>query len=281
MFSLGYSNHPARGGFLGGQYNALRIFDPGSRQQDYHELLAEPRQQQRFQNLSVLAQAFRSHRATVVDRTMHEANIDTAVKMMTSEQLKALEIADEPESLRTAYGDNDFGRGCLVARRLVEQGVRAVEVTLQNFDSHEQNFTTHQTLAAVLDPAFATLMQDLAQHDLLESTVVLCIGEFGRTPRINGADGRDHWPQGFSCLVGGGGLRQGLLIGATDPRGEEARPDDMPAHVKATLTGSSVTIPIANGRLLTGTWQGIYLCEHRNQGGRRRLIITIQGEFNA
>lgn len=226
VFSLGYSNHPSRGGFLGGQYNALRIHDPGTRHQDYSELLAEPRQQQRFRNLDVLAQAFRKHREIVVDRTMHEANIETAVKMMSSEQLRALESADEPESLRMAYGDSDFGRGCLVARRLVEQGVRAVEVTLQNFDSHAQNFTTHRQLADVLDPAFATLLQDLTQHDLLKSTVVLCLSEFGRTPRINGADGRDHWPQGFSCLVGGGGLRPGVLIGATDSKGEDEKPSD-------------------------------------------------------
>lgn len=226
VFSLGYSNHPSRGGFLGGQYNALRVYDPGTPRQDYSTLLAEPRQQQRFRNLDVLAQAFRANRAAVVDRTMHEANIETAVRMMTSEQLKALEIGGESDAIRAAYGDTDFGRGCLVARRLVEQGVRAVEVTLQNFDSHNENFATHRRLAGELDPALATLLQDLAQRDLLESTVVLCVGEFGRTPRINSADGRDHWPQGFSCLVGGGGMLAGQVIGQTDPDGDKEDPVD-------------------------------------------------------
>lgn len=226
VFSLGYTNHPSRGGFLGGQYNAMRVYDPGSPRQDYGALLADDRRQQRFRNLDVLAKAFRTDRAAVVDRTLHDANIETAVRMMTSDQLKALEITDEPELLRAAYGDSDFGRGCLVARRLVEQGVRAVEVTLQNFDSHAENFTTHRRLSAMLDPALATLLNDLAERDLLQSTVVLCLGEFGRTPRINGADGRDRWPQGFSCLVGGGGLRQGLQIGATDPTGENEDPTD-------------------------------------------------------
>ena len=119
-----------------------------------------------------------------------------------------------------------LGRGCLVARRLIEQGVRSVEVTLQNFDAHDQNFSQHSELATILDPAFAALLQDLADRDLLASTIVLCLGEFGRTPRINGADGRDHWPRGFSCLVGGGDLRKGVLLGETDPAGEREPPQD-------------------------------------------------------
>ena len=99
-------------------------------------------------------------------------------------------------------------------------------MTLQNFDTHKDNFGQHDELAAVLDPAFAALMNDLHERDLLSSTVVLCLGEFGRTPKINGADGRDHWPHGFSCLLGGGGLRSGVRIGATDPTGERETPED-------------------------------------------------------
>ena len=113
-----------------------------------------------------------------------------------------------------------------MARRLVEQGVRAVEVTLQNFDTHDQNFSRHTELAGTLDGALAALLTDLHDRDLLASTVVLCLGEFGRTPQINGADGRDHWPHAFSCLVGGGGLRSGILLGATDPSGKEEKPAD-------------------------------------------------------
>ena len=146
--------------------------------------------------------------------------------MMTSDQLKAFIVDDEPAAVRAAYGDSSFGRGCLVARRLVETGVRAVEVTLQGFDSHADNFDAHTTNAAVLDPAFASLMRDLVQRDLLRSTVVLCIGEFGRTPNINPLDGRDHWPTGFSCLVGGGGLKSGIVIGSTDPDGAKKDPSD-------------------------------------------------------
>jgi hypothetical protein len=226
VISLGYDNHLSRGGFLGGRFDALRVREPGSSERDMKTWLTQPRQQRRLANLDVVAQAFTRGRKVVVDRTMHELNRAAALKMMTSGQLKAFRLDDEPESTRTAYGDSNFGRGCLVARRLIEQGVRAVEVTLQNFDTHDQNFGKHRELSAVLDPAFATLLKDLDDRDLLASTVVLCLGEFGRTPKINGADGRDHWPHGFSCLLGGGDLRRGVLLGATDPAGESEAPED-------------------------------------------------------
>ena len=226
VIALCYDQHPSRGGFLGGRFDSLHVREPGSPNHDLQAWLADPRQQRRLSNLEVVSQAFSRGRRVVVDRTMHEHNLDAALKMMTSDQLQAFHLGDEPESTRTAYGDSNFGRGCHVARRLIEQGVRAVDVTLQNFDTHERNFGQHDELAAVLDPAFATLLQDLHERALLASTVVLCIGEFGRTPRINGADGRDHWPHGFSCLLGGGGLRSGVLLGATDPNGEREKPAD-------------------------------------------------------
>lgn len=103
-------------------------------------------------------------------------------------------------------------------------GVRAVEVTLPGFDSHANNFETQSLRAAELDVAFSSLLDDLVERDLLESTIVLCIGEFGRTPRINPLDGRDHWPNGFSAVVAGGGLRTGLVLGETDPSGEKTDP---------------------------------------------------------
>src|SRR5207244_4246213 len=140
-----------------------------------------------------------------------------ALRMMSSEQLKAFHVDEEPAARRAAYGDTLFGRGCLVARRLVEVGVRAIEVNLFGFDSHEGNYEAHKRNAAILDPAFAALIHDLKVRDLLASTVVLCIGEFGRTPNINKLNGRDHWPHGFSAVVGGGGLRSGVVIGETDP----------------------------------------------------------------
>ena len=140
--------------------------------------------------------------------------------MMSSEQLKAFELDSEPAAVRKAYGDTSFGKGCLVARRLVEVGVRSIEVNLSGFDTHVSNHEGHITQTKILDPAFATLLKELKERDLLDSTIVLCMSEFGRTPSINPAGGRDHWPNWFSCMIAGGGFREGTVIGAT--------PSDLP-----------------------------------------------------
>jgi len=127
-----------------------------------------------------------------------------------------------------------------VARRLIETGVRAVEVTLNGWDTHASNHGGHVTQAGILDPALATLTAELKDRDLLASTVVLCIGEFGRTPTVNPLGGRDHWPKWFSCLIGGGGLTSGKVIGKTDPNGKKDAVDpidvsDIYATVLRTL----------------------------------------------
>lgn len=224
--SLGGGEWPARGGFLGAEYDAFRIFDPGRNVQNMRQPVDNERQRRRLENLEIASQAFCTSHPLAAARTLHRETIDRALTMMSSEQLRAFDLADEPAAARAAYGDTQFGRGCLVARRLVEEGVRAVEVTLDGFDTHANNFEGHRHNAAILDPAFASLIRDLKQRDLLDSTIVLCIGEFGRTPSINPLDGRDHWPTGFSCVVGGGGLRSGIVIGGTDPAGVASEPSD-------------------------------------------------------
>jgi hypothetical protein len=224
--SLCGSSWPARGGFLSDKFDAFKVFDPGMNILNMRSRVNDERQGRRLSNLEVVSRTFRRGRLVQTDGTLHEQTIRSALEMMSSEQLKAFEIEDEPQPVRTAYGDTRFGRGCLVARRLVEQGVRAVEVTLHGFDSHAGNFGAHTNNAAILDPAFATLVQELNQRDLLESTLLLCIGEFGRTPKVNSLDGRDHWPTGFSAVLGGGGLRSGVVIGETDPTGQKTEPAD-------------------------------------------------------
>ena len=204
-----------RGGYLGDDYDAFRVFEPGRNVQNLRGLSNDDRNTRRLQGLDVLDRAFRRERAASVDNTLHQQVVQRALTMMDSDQLKAFEFADEPAETIARYGDTRFGRGCLVARRLVENGVRAVQVVLNGFDTHAQNFSGHETQAKELDPAFAALIADLVNRDLLSSTIVLCIGEFGRTPQINPLDGRDHWPNGFSCVVGGGGLVSGQIIGAT------------------------------------------------------------------
>jgi uncharacterized protein (DUF1501 family) len=220
------SQWPGRGGFLGDDYDAFRVLDPRQNLQNMKSQVADERQARRLKDLEIVERNFRNRRRIQSDATLHQDTVRRALTMMTSEQLKAFQVEQEPAEVRAAYGDTPFGAGCLIARRLVEVGVRAVEVTLEGFDTHARNFEGHVTNTAILDPALAALIHDLQQRDLLESTVLLWIGEFGRTPKINPLGGRDHWPTGFSCLVGGGGFHRGLVIGETDPVGKKTDPAD-------------------------------------------------------
>lgn len=224
--ALGEAEFPPRGGFLGDRFDAYRIFSPGENGQNIKALVEQDRQNRRLANLEIVSKSFLRGRKVKAEQTLHQHTIDAALRMMTSDQLKAFSIESESEGIRAAYGDHPFGRGCLVARRLIEVGVRSIEVTLQGFDSHANNHEGQAARAKTLDPALATLLKDLVDRDLLQSTIVLVTGEFGRTPTINPLGGRDHWPSGFSCLLGGGGLQKGVLIGETDPTGDVAQPKD-------------------------------------------------------
>jgi uncharacterized protein (DUF1501 family) len=213
------SQWPARGGFLGSEYNAFQVDDPALRLPDVNALVAAPRDAARAADLDVVERAFARGRARRVAATLHHETIEHARVMMSSEQLKAFDIKQEPLSLRRDYGETPFGRACLAARRLIEVGVRCVEVNLGGWDSHVNNHETQRGRVAILDPALSALVRDLKQRGQLERTVVLCAGEFGRTPKINPFDGRDHWPGGFSVALAGGGIQGGRVIGATDPEG--------------------------------------------------------------
>jgi len=239
--ALGSDGFPGRGGYLGGRFDPYRVFVPGLAGQNLVPHVRDARQERRLVALRGLDERFAAGRGVPVGATLHDHTLEAAVALMASEQLAAFSIADEPAAVRAAYGETPFGRGCLVARRLVEAGVRSVDVTLRGFDTHAANFTGHAAQAAILDAALAALVDDLADRDLLESTVVLVAGEFGRTPRINPLDGRDHWPHGFSCLLAGGGVVPGQVVGATDPEGVAREPErpvtvgDLSATVLAAL----------------------------------------------
>jgi uncharacterized protein (DUF1501 family) len=131
----------------------------------------------------------------------------------------ALDLAAEPDTLRDRYGRDSFGASCLMARRLVQSGVRAVEISLPGWDTHEDNFARTGLLAAVLDRGLAALLDDLDARKLLTRTLVVCLGEFGRTPEINARGGREHHPGAYSALLFGGGVRPGTVVGRTDDRG--------------------------------------------------------------
>jgi len=213
--ALGGDNFFPRGGYLGNEWDAFRVFDPGRSLTNLRPSVSDARLEMRTQGLDIVSRQFTKSRPTAKETTLHSDTVQRALTMMSSEQLKAFELDSEPKAVRQAYGDSRFGRGCLIARKLTEVGVRAIEVSLNGFDTHVNNFNGQKTQADILDPAFASLMTDLRDRDLLDSTIVLCISEFGRTPSINPAGGRDHWPNWFSCVVAGGGFRRGLVVGET------------------------------------------------------------------
>jgi uncharacterized protein (DUF1501 family) len=229
---------PNRGGFLGGEFDAFQVGDPSGKLPDMASIATRSREAIRARDIDVVERAF--SRGRRVEATLHRETLARARTMMSSEQLKAFDVSHEPASVRNEYGDTPFGRGCLAARRLIEVGVRCVEVTLDGWDTHVNNHELQGKLVGQLDPALSALLRDLTRRNLLSRTVVLCGGEFGRTPKVNVAGGRDHWTNGFSLALAGGGLRGGLAIGETDPEGTKnpVKPtsvEDVHATVLAAL----------------------------------------------
>jgi uncharacterized protein (DUF1501 family) len=149
---------------------------------------------------------------------------------MRSDRSQAFDLAREPERSRRAYGESDFGRGCLLARRLIEAGVAFVEIYLANWDSHEKNVADNtRTLMTQVDQGASALVRDLADRGLLDDTLIIWMGEFGRTPRVNRNGGRDHYAAAWSTVLLGGGIRGGQVIGRTD--GEAREVTDRPISV--------------------------------------------------
>ncbi len=220
---------PGRGGYLGAAFDAFKIGDPQGPVPDISKRVEEERYQQRVADLfNVAEQEFARGRLRDLERTrtLHSTATNAAMRMMSSEQLSAFDVNEEPKAVRDAFGDTPFGRGCLAATRLIEVGVRCVEVTLGGWDSHAANHTLQLAGCKTLDPALAALLQRLKERDRLGSTLVICGGEFGRTPSINPASGRDHWPHGFSILFAGANIRAGAVYGETaaEPKLDRAKP---------------------------------------------------------
>lgn len=179
---------------------------------------------ERFATRIELAQqfgnAFRSthpHRNVKAQAQMYEG----AMRLMKSSDLGAFDLTQEPAAQRSAYGLGAFGQGCLLARRLIERGVRFVEVGLNGWDTHINNFSAMPKLCGQFDQGLASLVADLASRGLLKETLVVVATEFGRTPQINVNEGRDHYPQAFSAAMFGGGIKGGFSFGATDPTGSQ------------------------------------------------------------
>jgi len=165
-----------------------------------------------------------------------------AANLVVSPDMTAFDIEQEPALVRLAYGDSEFGQGCLLARRLVEAGVTFVEVVHGNWDTHQENFSQTSALCSEFDGPYAQLLGDLKQRGMLERTLVIWMGEFGRTPRINPRSGRDHYPRAFSVALAGGGVRGGQVIGQTDAGGVEVteRPVTVPDLFQTFCRGLSI-----------------------------------------
>jgi hypothetical protein len=235
-------------GFLGHDYSPLIVgdgngysggdYESGLRVKDLDPPDGIPRSQAdlRLKLLDEFDLSFVEEHPGVSPRS-HRVAYERAVKLMRSESVKAFDLGQEPAALRDAYGRNQFGQGCLLARRLVERGVPFVEVTLSSvpnlqvfgWDTHTQNFDAVQKLSQVLDPAWSTLMEDLRSRGLLETTLIVWMGEFGRTPAINGSNGRDHYPNAWTTVLAGGGIKGGQAIGDTGPDGVKVQ--DRPVSV--------------------------------------------------
>jgi len=209
-------------GFLGVQH-APFVLRNVSKALDNIELPAhvDPARFQRRQEL--LSSLETSFGAATSDGKVEQrrAVYQNAVAMMKSRHLSAFDISGEPEAVKTSYGDHDFGRGCLMARRLLEAGVKFVEVSLDGWDTHKDNFERTKKLMGMLDSGSATLLRELAERKALDSTLVVIAGEFGRTPTINANDGRDHHPKAWSAVVAGGGIRGGQAYGQTNADASE------------------------------------------------------------
>ncbi len=211
-------NSPPRGGFLGDRYDAFMLNDPKDPVPDVTRTVDKDRFDRRLDDLKkIVSPAFARGRIiqNEGDQSIDAQLTKDAVRMMTAEQLSAFKVLAEPKSLRDQFGDTPFGRGCLTAIRLIEVGVRCVEVRLGGWDSHVNNHNIQKGRIEILDPAYAALLAELKKRELLDDTIVVCMGEFGRDPKINPAGGRDHWPHGFSIGLSGGGFVGGRVHGET------------------------------------------------------------------
>jgi hypothetical protein len=216
------------GGFLGPDYNPFVVNAAGRLPDNTQVGAGEARFRRRLGLLDRLQADYAAHGGGVVVENQKRL-YDKAANMILSPEIKAFELDQESAATRQAYGSSPFAAGCLLARRLVEAGVTFVEVVSNGWDTHDNNFERCKTLTASIDQPMAQLITDLEQRGLLDSTLVIWMGEFGRTPRINPRTGRDHYPRAFSAALAGAGIRGGQVIGRTDTGGENVA--DRPINV--------------------------------------------------
>lgn len=211
-------------GFLGMAWSPFTVSSTGQ-VRNLKMGMNEDRLFQRMATLDLIERQFIAERRGTVAED-HQKILQKTLYLMTSKQMESFKVSQEPAAVRTRYGENNFGRGCLMARRLVEQGVPFVEVDFGGWDNHQNIFTTlKDNKLPEMDRAMSALMEDLEQRGLLGDTAVMWMGEFGRTPRINGNTGRDHWARAWSVVLGGAGMQGGLAVGETNEDGTRVLTD--------------------------------------------------------
>ena len=218
VVTIGGRESGLTGGFLGVDFEPFLVNNPGKLPDNVSTVFGQPRFERRLDLLKKLEaeQAARGGESVV---QTHVGMYDKAAKLVLSPDTKTFDLSSEPDSVTARYGDSAFGKGCLLARRLVEAGVSCVEVRLNGWDTHEDVFNKVGKLAKDADPACAALIADLKARGLLEDTLVVWMGEFGRTPKINPRTGRDHFPKAFNGWLAGGGIKGGQVIGSTNDDG--------------------------------------------------------------
>jgi hypothetical protein len=209
-------------GFLGPKVQPLIVTDPNRGVEDLRPVVGAGQFDKRFALLEEMEKAF-YHTYQTDNINDHKTTYQRAVTMMQSKEAKAFDLSQESSAAKSKYGTGRFAEGCLMARRLVEVGIPFVEVTLGGWDTHQDNFARlKDNLLPTLDGGASALIADLKDRGLLDSTLVIVMGEFGRTPNINarGAKpGRDHYPRAWSLAMFGGGIKCGVVHGATDKEG--------------------------------------------------------------
>jgi len=239
-------------GFLGAQYNPFSVNSDGRIRN--LDMKVDERLIQRAAALDLIETNFINQKRGSLAKD-HQSVLRQTFNLLTSEQMKAFKVASEPEAVKERYGDSGFGKGCLMARRLVEVGVPFIEVNLGGWDNHQNIHTIlKDTRLPVLDQGMSALVEDLEQRELLKDTAIIWMGEFSRTPRINGNAGRDHWARSWSVVVGGAGMNGGIAVGATNDDGTKVITDpyssqDVMASVcKALGISLSTTFTSNSGR---------------------------------
>jgi len=245
-------------GFLGMSW-APFVVDSNGNVRNLDMGIDPARMSQRLEMLATIEKKFIGEKRGGVAED-HSKVLEKTVRLMTSKQMDAFKVMQEPKEVLEKYGlgergGSGFARGCLMARRLVEAGVPFVEVDLGGWDNHEDIFPTlADRKLPELDRAMSALVADLADRGLLDDTAIIWMGEFSRTPNINGNGGRDHWARSWSVVVGGGGFKRGVVVGETSSDGKEVASepytsqDVMASVLKSLGVSLETTFTAKNGR---------------------------------